>query len=110
MDNQDILPVLSRVEERVSNILERQEQLFHSIDKLMDNHNNLAGRVQVIEARNGNSLEDLKQSQSKNETRLTILEMRSNSNLVLWSKIGDTFFKFVFGIVMAYLLFRFGWK
>ena len=69
-----VLEMTARVDERVKLIVEKQSDMTQRLNGFIDSHNTLASRVTVLEAKAGNTLQEMKTKMDQMVERVVKLE------------------------------------
>lgn len=129
-----VLDITSRVDERAKIIADSQQKINARLDHLIDEHNNLASRVYVLESKGGRKIiDEIEDKTNRLKSRIELLEsagspwhqrivesinnIKSRLNKLEDHKDGvnyklKTFFGYVFQgtfvILVCYILYRMG--
>lgn len=116
---QGLYELTTRVDIQVSNIKEHIEKTDERLEAAIKSHNNLLGRVMILESKNGKEivkkLDDIEiqvkaigSEQSLLDRRLYIVESSTRKTENIWAIIIDYIWKGIFLLAMGYLFWRFG--
>ena len=114
-----LVELIARIDERVQTISKKQDIVYAKLDNNLEQLNNLAARVAVMEDRVGNHLvsqiKQLSDAVDKVTTQSQITDLKINSLDISartqdsrWKTIGSFVIQLTWAILASYLLYKIG--
>jgi len=91
-------------------MMKTQEGMEHKIDAMMDQQNDIDGRVKVLESKNGTLLQEdidkLEENVHRLEMRIQIIEGQANRQEGRWKTTLNFCLQILWVILAAYILYK----